>query len=110
MVPIGFYLTRGGRSPVEEFIRGEAAPVQAAIARALDRIRERGFEASGVSLRQVRGRLGEIRVLTGASVRIFCVIREQGEMVLLHAYRKRSQKTPAREREVAERRMREVLR
>jgi phage-related protein len=109
LLQIGFYLTRGCRSPVEEFIRREAMPIQAAMVRALERIREQGLEESGVSLRQVRGKLWEMRFLSRAAVRIFYVTRGRAEVILLHAYRKRSPKAPRREIELALRRMKEVL-
>ncbi len=41
---------------------------------------------------------------------VFYVLLRQEEMVLLHAYRKQSQKAPARHLEMARQRMREVLR
>lgn len=47
--------------------------------------------------------------MTGGSARVFYVCRTADEIVLLHGYKKQSQKTPTREIEVAQRRMREVL-
>ena len=106
---IDFYKTRRGRSPVAEFIQEQPAPLQAAIARAFDRIEEHGLRGSGVSLRQLRGKLWEIRVQAGAAARVFYVLRTEVELVVLHAYRKQSQKAPAREIDIAESRMKEVL-
>jgi len=45
----------------------------------------------------------------GASHRIFYVVVTGPMMVLLHSYKKQSQKSPAREIKIAERRMKEVL-
>ncbi|MEK6815410.1 MAG: type II toxin-antitoxin system RelE/ParE family toxin [Nitrospirota bacterium] len=108
-----FYYTAGsGRRPVEEFIRALPARLQAATLRAVERIAEQGIAAPGLSLRQVRGKLWEIRIQDGGAVRIFYVTRGaegEGRLILLHAYRKKTQKAPLREIEVAERRMKEVL-
>lgn len=92
-----------------EFIEAQPTPLQVAIFRSLERIEAEGLRASGVSFRQVRGKLWEIRVMSGGSVRVFYVARSAEDMVLLHAYKKQSQKAPAREVALAERRMREVM-
>lgn len=60
-------------------------------------------------MRQIQGKLWEVRVQAGAAARVFYVLRTEDEMVLLHAYQKQSQKAPAREIEIATRRMMEVL-
>jgi phage-related protein len=41
--------------------------------------------------------------------RVFYVLVEREEMVLLHAYKKQGQKVPLKEREVAMKRMKELL-
>jgi phage-related protein len=108
-VRVLYYATAAGRSPVEAFIREQPARLRAAILDALQAIVDTGIETSGVSFRQVRGKLWEIRIQSGSAARLFYVLRTANEMVLLHAYRKQSQKAPTREIETAERRMKEVL-
>jgi phage-related protein len=51
----------------------------------------------------------EIRVHTGHEHRIFYVARFEEGVYVLHAFEKRSRKTPAREIEVARARLRDVL-
>ena len=106
------FYAMGTRSPVEEFIRSQPAIVQATIARGLDLIERYDLGAPGVSSRQVRGKLWELRFRTGDAIRIFYVVHRQGEaeMILLHGYKNRTQKTPPREIRTAERRMGEILR
>jgi len=104
-----YYKSPSGRVPVADFIREQEPRLRAAILDALDLIREAGLGAAGVSFRQIRGKLWEIRVHAGGPVRIFYVVRTAEEMILLHGYRKQSQRAPVREIEVAERRMQEVL-
>jgi phage-related protein len=99
--------TPRGERPVAAYIEGLSRADQAGMAAALTEISERGFEASGVTFRQIEGKLWEVRI---GPHRVFCVLLRQEEMVLLHAYRKQTQKAPARQLEIARRRMQEVLR
>lgn len=125
---IRFYATAYGRSPVEDFISGLPVRLKAAIFVALDEIREAGLAATGVSFRQVEGKLWELRIQAGAAARLFYVvmsdarrteskgrgsvrlsIAQDPELIVLHGYLKQSQKAPTRELEVARRRLKEVL-
>lgn len=51
----------------------------------------------------------EIRVHTGQEHRVFYVARFEEGVYVLHAFEKRSRKTPAREIDIARDRLREVL-
>jgi len=51
----------------------------------------------------------EIRVHTGQEHRVFYIARFEEAVYVLHAFEKRSRKTPAREMEVARTRLREAL-
>jgi phage-related protein len=51
----------------------------------------------------------EIRVRTGQEYRVFYIARFEEGVYVLHAFEKRSRKTPARDIEVARDRLREVL-
>ena len=68
-------------------------------------VRDHGLAAPLVSMRQIRGKLWELRI---SRTRIFYVVVVGDTMVLLHAYKKQGQKVPPREIETAWRRMVEV--
>ena len=51
----------------------------------------------------------EIRVHTGQEHRVFYIARFEEGVYVLHAFEKRSRKTPAREIDVARTRLREAL-
>ena len=102
-----YYTTPRGDRLVATYIEGLSRAEQAGMAAALTEIAERGFEARGVTFRQIEGKLWEVRI---GPHRVFYVLLLREEMVLLHAYRKQTQKAPARELELARRRMQEVLR
>ena len=108
-----FYVSSGGRRYVEDFISGLEDRLQAAVVVALDQIRVLGIGAPGVSFRQIKGKLWEIRVQAGGAARLFYVIRapedREQELILLHAYLKQTQKAPKREIAVAISRMKEIL-
>ena len=72
----------------------------------LDQIERHGFDAVRVQFRQIESKLWEIKV---SAHRVFYVVIEENEMVLLHAYKKQGQKLPIRERDIAIRRMKELL-
>ncbi len=80
---------------------------QAVIAAALAEIAGRGIQARGVTFRQIGGKLWEVRIGPHC---VFYVLLRQEEMVLLHAYRKQTQKAPTRHLEIARRRLQEVVR
>lgn len=73
---------------------------------AIESIREFGLEGSGVVFKHITGKLWEIKI---SAQRVFYVVISGPEMVLLHAYKKESQKAPKNEIETAYRRMKDVL-
>lgn len=92
--------------PVADFIgklpEGERAEIDAA----LEDLASHSLDAPLVSLRQVRGKLWEIRI---GRTRIFYFMTQDGTMVLVHAYKKQSQKAPLREISSALKRMKKLM-
>lgn len=103
---VTFYATASGRSPVWDYLKDLEKGKRARILEGLKQIEEFGFDALKVRFRQIEGKLWEIKI---TAHRIFYVIVEPQELILLHAYKKQGQKMPLKEREVAVRRMKEVL-
>ena len=103
---VRFYRAASGASPVERYLDGlETREAEQVLAAILD-IESHGLTGSPLHLRPIAGRLWEIKV---SAQRIFYVVATGPEVVLLHAYRKQSQKAPRGEIEIALGRMREVL-
>jgi phage-related protein len=102
-----YYTTARGVRPVADYIEGLSRGDQAVITAALIEISGRGFAARGVTFRQIEGKLWEVRI---GPHRVFYILLHAEDMLLLHAYRKQSQKAPARHVEIAQRRMQEILR
>lgn len=100
------YRTSGGRSPVEDCLRELPQNERDEIYALLEDLKEYGLSAPLVSMRQIRGKLWELRI---SRHRIFYVMADAEVMVLLHAYKKQGRKAPIHEIETALRRMKVVL-
>lgn len=107
---VAFYQTSQGRSPVEDFIKSLPKADQARFADVYQGVTAFGLGCPRVSFRQLRGKLWEIKFnAAGGGFRVAYVMVSGDTMVWLHAFRKTTQKTPGKELEIAERRMKEVL-
>lgn len=103
---IRFFETRRGQAPVQEYIDSLPARDAAKIKAALSDICEHGLAKTIVSLRQIRNKLWEIRIQPH---RIFYAVIDHDELVLLHAYKKQSQRAPKVEIETALGRLKALL-
>ncbi len=106
-----FYVSQSGKVPVKNYIGAIKNKIERAkLLEALASIEDYGFETPRVKFRQMKGKLWEIKASTGGKHhRIFYVMILEGNMILLHAYLKKTPKAPAREIVVAATRMNEVL-
>jgi phage-related protein len=103
-----FYKTN--KVPVQEFIKNLDVRDRAKILACLKNIEELGFNSPRVQFRQIRGKLWEIKIKAATSgYRLFYVAIQNNNLILLHAYKKQSQKAPSKEIAIAEKRMLEVI-
>ena len=100
------YRTRSGRCPVDDYLNKLSKEDRADIVAVLEVVEEHGLDAPLVSMRQIKGKLWELRI---SQNRIFYVVIKGDTLVLLHAYKKQGQKAPRHEIETALRRMAEVF-
>jgi len=103
---IFFYKDCRGRSPIAEYLNALPVAEQAAAEEAFCLLREFGISLGLPHAKHVSGILWELR--PGAN-RFFYFAYVGRRFVILHAYRKQSQKTPPQELALAERRLAEVL-
>ncbi|MCC7443075.1 MAG: type II toxin-antitoxin system RelE/ParE family toxin [Bdellovibrionales bacterium] len=107
---VNFYELPSGRSPIEEFIESLPKGDQARFAEVLVGLEQFGLAYSRVQFKPLRGKLWEIKFSSpGGGFRMAYVLVTAEEMVILHAFRKSTQKTPLRDLDLAEKRMKEVL-
>lgn len=104
-----FYSLPSGKEPVRKYLKKLPKRDRAAAADVLYAIRQHGLNAPGVTFTPVKGKLWEFRILGSESHRVFYVTVTGPVMVLLHAYKKKTQKIPPKELTIAEKRMKEVL-
>ena len=107
---VSFYETTSGRSPVQDFIEGISKSDKARFAEVFENIEKHGFGCPRVTFKPLRGKLWEIKFQSvGGKYRIAYIVVEADTMVWLHVFRKSTQKTPIKNLELAEKRMKEVL-
>lgn len=115
MMKILFYLLPSGRNPVLDFITQLDHRSRAETFRVLELLEKEGLDTPQVSLRQIRGKLWEIRIRSGGEVRIFYVMKADEKskqmvtMILLLAYAKKTRQAPQQEIDLAMKRLKEVL-
>lgn len=98
---VEFYLDDRGDSPVEEFLRGLQPKERAAMLRTIRLLRTYGIQLHMPYARPIEGPIWELRAGAG---RLFYFIFHGRRCILLHAYRKKQQRTPTEEIETARRR------
>lgn len=107
---VDFYETSSGQSPVEKYIETLPKADQARFAEVLTGLEEHGLAYGRAQFRQLRGKLWEVKFSSSSGgYRMAYVLLTGDEMVILHAFKKSTQKTPLRDLDLAEKRMKEVL-
>jgi phage-related protein len=105
---IEFYADVRGKSSVLEFINELPVEDQAKVRKDLRLLRQFGVELSMPYAKPLSGHKPLWELRPGA-IRLIYFAYTNRRFILLHAFRKKSQKTPAREIATAERRMAEFL-
>ncbi len=94
-----------GALPIEDFLGSLSETDRAVVKAKLHYLQERGNQLREPTTKSMGAGLFELRV---HAFRIFFWFRSGNRIMLLHAFRKKSQATPKREIEIARRRMMEV--
>jgi phage-related protein len=108
-VIVGYQDARG-RRPVNEFLDALPPRDRARVVRTIELLKTYGTELGMPYARHLTGKLWELRVPSGGQAyRVLYFAYAEHRFVLLHAFSKKTQKTPRREIDVALRRMAELL-
>lgn len=105
---VKFFQTTRGDSPVEMFIREQDETTYAKILHSIKLLRDSGPFLKPPYIKKLQSKLYELRISGKDSFRLFYTINN-GEYYILHAFRKKSQKTPTRELKVAIDRMKRLV-
>ena len=106
MWSIVFYKDHRGKCPPLEFIENLPVMEQAKIRNTLRLLQEFGTNLSMPHAKPIQGKLWELRP---GGIRLFYFAYIEHQFVILHGYRKQSQKAPVDEIAIALRRMQELL-
>ena len=108
---LNYWRNLSGKAPVEQYIDGiDNKEEKAELLSTLKGIQEYGTDAVGVEFIQIEGKLWELKIRThGSQHRIFYVVLKGNEMVLLHAYLKKTPKTPLKEIHTAKQRLKQLM-
>ena len=105
-----FYEAGSGKSPIKKFIDGLPINDQARFFEVIQEVEAHGLSAVRMVFKPIEGKLWEIKFKSeNSGYRVFYVMLEKDLMVWLHAFSKKTQKTPQKELEVARKRLKEVL-
>ncbi len=103
-----YYISPSGNSPVKEFLDANLKAKLKAL-RIFSNMEEYGLSSVIPHVKKLTGnRLWEIRILGEDSTRILYITRAEKQILLLHAFVKKTNKTPAREINTALMRLKEV--
>jgi len=106
MYTVHFYIDERGGVPVRRFIRDFNKKSRAKIGRYIDLLERHGPDLPRPYADHVRDKIRELRVRTSdGNIRIFYFFFIEKNIILLHAFKKKTQDLPEREIEQAERNM-----
>jgi len=104
-----FYTTAAGRSPVAEYLDELPAREAARVTQELRLLAEFGLGLGEPHVRNVGDKLWELRVRGKVQHRVLYFAAAEQRLVLLHAFTKKTRRTPSGELELARRRMADYL-
>jgi len=104
---VKFFETARGIYPVKEFIQDQDKPANAKIISAIELLETDGPYLKPPYVKKLQGKLYELRISGQVAIRILYTICE-GEYYLLHAFKKKTQKTPIKELRIALDRMKQL--
>lgn len=107
---IYFFETNAGNSPIKRFIDKLPDEDQARFLEVIEEVENYGLNAARLIFKPLEGKLWEIKFKTSRQgFRILYILLENDLMIWLHAFSKKTNKTPKKELEIARKRMKEVL-
>ena len=106
-----YYRGGFGKSPIEEFLlelKRSNNPLAEQALKGLEKLKNRAYHKEPLS-KHLEAGLWELRIRAGTDIlRIIYTFSKGRIIILLHVFIKKQQKTPARELEIARKRLKEV--
>jgi phage-related protein len=93
-----YYISARNENPINDFLNSLDEVQQGKFARIIQAITDYGLISAIPHIKKLANTpIWEIRILGKNSVRIFYAVPHQNTVLLLHGFRKKSQKTPSKE-------------
>lgn len=105
---VKFFQTARGDYPVKDFIEEQDQPTSAKITSYIELLETDGPYLKPPYIKKLQDKLYELRISGKVAVRVLYTIKD-GEYYLLHVFKKKTQKTPAKEIKVALDRIKEIV-
>ncbi len=103
---VNYYESPVGSKPVEEFINTLEEKTQNKIIRTLELLEEFGVNLGPPHTKKLTGTpLWELRIIGADNIRIFYVAKQRQSFLLLHGFKKKTQKTEKKEIKIALKRL-----
>lgn len=105
---VNFFQTARGNYPVKEFIQSQDAATIAKILHSIKLLSNNGPFLKPPYIKKLQNNVYELRIPGRVNIRIFYTLYI-GNYFLLHAFKKKSQKTPLKEIKIAVDRINEII-
>lgn len=105
---VEYYHTSRGSYPVREFIAFQDRKTQLKVQSAIQILVQYGPFLMSPYMRKLQRNLYELRIKSQVAIRIFYSPKSD-KYILLHAFKKKTQKTPDKELRIALDRMKEII-
>lgn len=103
---IELYESPRGTKPVKDFLDSLEDSARDKVYASMELLKEFGVMLGPPHVKKLKGtRLWELRVIGESNVRMFYVVKIGKKFLILHGFLKKSQKTPEKEIEIAEKRL-----
>ncbi len=105
-----FYEAQGGARPAEDWLKARAPKVAARFAWIFDLLEDQGTNVTGPYIDHLRGKVWEVRVEQNkVQYRMLYFAAPERKFVMLHGFIKKTQRTPRKEIDLAEVRMKDYM-
>lgn len=105
---VNFFQTARGDSPVEDFIKEQDEETYAKILSYIMLLKTDGPYLKPPYIKKLQNKLYELRISGKVAIRVFYTTAHN-EYYVLHAFKKKTQKTPLKELKIAIDRMKEII-
>jgi len=105
---VKFFQSARGNYPVKNFIQEQDEATYAKVLHIITLLRNNGPFLKPPYIKKLQNKLYELRISGKTSIRIFYTVAHD-EFYLLHAFKKKTQKTPAKELKTAIDRIGEII-